>query len=292
MTVRQALGDAGRWALGCQARPWMLAWGETFTERLPEVMARIAVIGFTGFETRLDRLPLNDPDQFAEATARANGLTLCGAHVGGKWWAPEGAERIPAIVAQARRLPALGCRRLVVSMAPLPPEESGVHLARLVDTLNHLGRACREAAGVEIVFHNHASELADDARVPRVLVERCPPEHVMLGPDLGWVAHTGADVAAFLRRFAARIAYLHVRDITAPGSAGEWTEVGQGILDHVAILRALAALDYRGWLVAESEFPTLPTEGPVTLEPRETAVTQYHGLCAALDAAGLMGEVR
>lgn len=97
----------------------MLAWGETFTKRLPEVMAQIAAIGFTGFATRLDRLPLDDPDRFA----------------------------------------------------------------------------------------------------------------------------TGA------------------------------------------------ALDYRGWLVAESEFPTLPTAEPA-LEPRATAVTQYHGLYAALDAAGLMGKAR
>lgn len=69
MTARQALDAAGRWALGCQARPWMLAWGETFTKRLPEVMAQIAAIGFTGFATRLDRLPLDDPDRFATVAA-------------------------------------------------------------------------------------------------------------------------------------------------------------------------------------------------------------------------------
>lgn len=287
MSGEQSQPRTGRWSLGCQARPWMLAWGEAFPRRLPEVMAQIAAIGFTGFETRLDRLPLDDPDGFAAARAGANGLALCGAHLGGRWWAAGEEARIPAIVAQARRLPALGCQRLVVSMAALPPDDPEA-LERMTATLNHLGRACHEAADVAIVLHNHAAELTDDARVLAEIVARCPPEHVMLGPDLGWVAYTGMDVSAFLRRFAARIAYLHVRDITAPGEAGEWVEVGQGIMDHAAILRTLAALDYRGWLVAESEFPTA---GPVTAAPRDTAVMQYRGVRAALDAAGLTNAV-
>lgn len=280
---QRTVGD-GRWTLGCQARPWMLALGqETFPKRLPEVMAEIAAIGFTGFETRLDHLPLDDPDGFAAASARANGLALCGAHVGGTWWAPEGEERIPAIVAQARRLPALGCQRLVVSMTPLPSDATDARLRRMTDTLERLGQSCREVGGVEIVLHNHAGELANDARVLQMIVERCTPDAVSLGPDLDWVAHTGTDARAFLRRFASRTTYLHLRDVTAHGPTGQWTEVGRGILDFPAILRTLAALEYRGWLVVESE----SAQEHGATEARETAVAQFDGVQAALNAAGL-----
>lgn len=280
---QRTVGD-GRWSLGCQARPWMLALGtETFPKRLPEVMAQIAAIGFTGFETRLGHLPLDDPGGFAAASARANGLALCGAHVGGAWWAPEGAERIAGIVAQARRLPALGCRRLVVSMTPVPPDATDAHLRRMTDTLERLGHSCREAGDVEIVLHNHAGELANDARILQTIIERCTPDAVALGPDPGWVAHTGTDALAFLVRFAPRITYLHLRDVTARGPAGQWTEVGRGILDFPAILTTLAAVEYRGWLVAESE----SAEEHGAAAPRETAITQFDGLRAALDAAGL-----
>ena len=275
----------GRWLLGYQARPWALAWGEEpFTRRLPEVMAQLAAIGFTGFETRLAYLPLDDPKRFAEAAVWANGLALCGAHIGGKWWAPEGAASIPGIVEQARRLPALGCHRLVVSMAPLPPEATAADLARFTDTLGRLGRVCREGAGVEVVAHNHASELADDAHVLQAIVERCAPEEVMLGPDLGWVARAGVDVPAFLRRFGPRITYLHLRDVTACDRAGEFIEVGRGVLDFPAILATLAAIEYRGWLVVESEFDAKQRGAT---DPRDVASAEFQGLRAALDAAGL-----
>ena len=290
MEEDEAVTRNGRWPLGCQARPWLQTLGrETFIARLPEVMARIAAIGFGGFETALNCLPLDEPGAFHEAAARANGLTLCGAHAGGKWWDAAGAEGIAPLVERARRLPALGCRRLVVSMQPLPPDATAEQLDRAAATLGQLGRACRRAADVEVVFHNHAGELADDARVIGTIVERCAPEEVGLGADLGWVAHAGLDVAAFLRRFRSRIAYLHVRDVTEYGAAGGFVEVGRGALDYRAILGALDAAGYAGWLVAESEF-TEYWRGAT--DPEETARAQLSGLRAALERhrVGRAGE--
>ncbi len=274
--------DAVHWSVGCQARPWMLALGETFPQRLPEVMAAIAAIGFAGFETRLNHLPLDDPKGFAAASQQAGGLALCGAHLGGTWWSPEGEASIPGIVAQARKLPALGCRHLVVSMAALSPDTTGAHLDRMVATLALLGEECHTAAGVTLALHNHAAELADDARILHVLMDGTPPECVSLAADLGWVAHTGADVPAFLRRFGPRIGYLHLRDLTAVPH-GKWTEVGRGVLDYRAILAALDEIGYGGWLVAESEFDA---DIPGPTEPHDTAEAQYRGLRAALGAMG------
>lgn len=273
-------GDTA-WALGCQLRPWMLAWGEAFRGRLPEAVAQLAATGFVGFETRLDYLPLAERDAGA-ALPWAAGMTLCGAHVGGKWWAPDEAARIPPLAAQAARLPALGCHHLVVSMAPLPPGAGAAELARFAETLGRLGGACREV-GVTVVAHNHARELDEDARVLATLVERCAPEDLMLGADLGWVARTGYDVSAFLRRFGPRIAYLHLRDLTAHGDAGSFTEIGRGVLDYPAILATLTEIDYRGWLVVESEFAA---EAYSPAEPREIAAIEFSGLRAALAAVG------
>lgn len=275
------------WSLGCQVRPWVLEWGkEAFPRRLPEAVASLVGAGFTGFETRLDYLPLNDPAGFVAALPP--GVALCGAHVGGRWWSPEGAASIPDIAARAARLPPLGCRRLVVSMAALPPDSTADGLTRFADTLGRLGRACREV-GVAVVAHNHASELADDARVLAALVERCAPEDIALGPDLGWVAHVGLDVSAFIRRFAARIAYLHLRDITAADRGGAFIEVGRGSLDYRAILTTLDEVDYAGWLVVESESVA---EGYSAGGPEAIARAEARGLRAALAAAGLTGRLR
>ena len=272
----------GAWLPGCQARPWLQTLGrEELALRLPEVMACIADIGFKGFETALNVLPLDEPQAFREATARANGLILTGAHTGGRWWDPHSPATVASVVGLAKRLPALGCERLVVSMAPPPVGGTTDDLVYATRTLDELGRACREEAGVSVVFHNHAVEMASDAQFVRALVETCAPENVALGPDLGWVAHAGMDVVEFIERLGSRIAYLHVRDVTQYGAEGGFIEIGRGVLDYAAILAALRAHGYRGWLVAESEFGT---KWNGATDPRETASLQFSGLGSASGA--------
>lgn len=269
-----------RWPIGCATRPWLQRWGtEGLAARLPEVMRALAAIGFAGFETRLSCLPLRDPAGFGALRAAAGGIALAGAHVVGTFWEPDGAAAIPAIVAEAAALPALGCDRVVASVVPLPVPLPEADLRRLAANLGALGRALR-AVGVRLVYHNHAAEIAENARVLAALVAGCAPEELMLGADLGWVAHAGMRVEEFIARFGARLAYAHVRDVTA-ARAGGFTEVGRGVLDHGAILAALDAAGYRGWLVAESEFgPEWHGADDLT----ETATAQYTGLRAALAA--------
>lgn len=265
------------WPLGCQARPWLQAMGpETFAANLPDVMRQIATIGYRGFETALAQLPLGAPERFAAWRQAAGGLALAGAHAGGNWWEPGAAETVIAVVARATALPALGCDRLVVSGAGIPLPVSDDDLATFTNNLGALGRACR-AAGVGVVYHNHAVEIEDEARVLAAIVARCTPDEVMLAPDLGWVAHAGMRVESLLDRFGPRIAYLHVRDVTAYGAAGGFIEIGRGILDYRAIAAALDRLGYRGWLTVESEFNQFwrGLAGPF-----ETAASQLAGLRA------------
>jgi len=265
------------WLLGCQARPWLQAMGpETFAANLPDVMRQIATIGYRGFETALAQLPLDAPERFAAWRQEAGGLALAGAHAGGKWWEPGAAETVVAVAEKAAALPALGCDRLVVSGAGIPLPASDDDLATFTDNLAALGRACH-AVGVSVTYHNHAAEVQDEARVLAAIVARCAPDEVMLAPDLGWVAHAGMGVESLLDRFDARIAYLHVRDVTACGATGGFIEIGRGILDYRAILAALDHLGYRGWLTVESEFNQF-WRG--LTDPRETAAAQLAGLRA------------
>ncbi len=79
-----------------------------------------------------------------------------------------------------------------------------------------------------------------------------------------------------------------MRDVTAIGGGG-FTEVGRGILDHGAILAALDAAAYRGWLVAESEFgPDWHGADGIA----ETVTAQLTGLHAALAAFELQRHER
>lgn len=234
-------------------RPWLQAWGrETLAARLPEVMSTVAGYGFAGFEIQLACLPLDDPAAWRAASARANGIAISAAHTGGRWGEPDALSRIPPLVERVMRLPDLGCRTLALSMG-LSPDAPDDELARAVDCLARLGRACRERAGVTIAFHNHGRELANDARVLRAIVDGCEPEDMSLGADLGWVAYAGWDVIEFLQQFGNRVEYLHVRDVTGNDHVPGFIEVGRGTLDYPRILGALTELGYAGWLVVESD---------------------------------------
>lgn len=250
--------------LGCQARPWLQAWGrEELAKRLDEVMTWIADAGFAGFETTIGALPLAAPERFADWSGAAGGLRLCAAHTGGDWWHDD--VDVAAVVSQAAGLPGLGCDRLVVSGRQLADRPTVEELARFTGNLGRLDRECR-AVGVHIAYHNHAGELAHDALVLDAIVSE---SDVALAPDLGWVAYTGVDVPSFVTRFADRIDYLHVRDILD----GDFIEVGRGSLDYAAIVGELD--NYSGWYVAESE---LGDRWSGLTDPEATVAAQYDGL--------------
>lgn len=271
----------GPWPLGYQLRPWLQTWGRDFlTERLPEVMRTVAGLGYTGFETQLACLPLDDLAAFREASSHANGIAVCGAHTGGRWGDPDEASRIPELIKLVGKLPDLGCGTLVVSMG-LAPDAEDDEVERAVACLGLLGRLCREEAGVSVVFHNHGRELADNARLLRAILDGCPSGDMSLGVDLGWVAQAGWDPVEFLGLFGARVSYLHVRDVIGTASAAGFTEVGRGTLDYRGILTALGEIGYTGWLVAESE---LGERWRGANDPEETARLQLAGLRFASEA--------
>ena len=283
MTGDTTPGNRGKslWPLGCQLRPWLQEWGvEGLAARLPEVMGIVAAIGYDGFETAMVALPLDDPAGFREATARAGGLRLAAAHASGPWWQPEGAAIARETGERARGLPALGADRLMVSMtqprAPLTSEQTDLMIANL----RTIAAACR-TDGVSVAFHNHAAELAGDAEIIATMVARLDAAELGLGTDLGWVVRGGADPLEFVSQFGDRLAYLHVRDLTA-GPGRRFTEVGQGVEDIPALIRALDGVGYRGWLVVESEFGD-GWQGAT--DPEETVRRQHAGLRAAIAAA-------
>lgn len=71
--------------------------------------------------------------------------------------------------------------------------------------------------------------------------------------DVGHTARAGADPAADAARFADRLLDVHVKDVTAPTAAGETVEVGRGVVDIPAFLRALVRVGYAGAVSLEYE---------------------------------------
>jgi sugar phosphate isomerase/epimerase len=249
---------------------------------LPAVMRLIAGIGFAGFETALTSLPVHDPARFARWRADANDLELAAAHTGGAWWDPDKGASIPHLLLDIARLPELGCTHLMVSIGKGVTELDAQQLEKMVIILRTLAEGAAQY-GVTMAIHNHAHELADDARIIRALLAATSPSDLMLGADIGWVVHGGWDPVAFVTEFGARIGYLHVRDIVQVDDQDGFTEVGRGTLDWPALAAALRQFGYHGWLTAESEFSD---RWHGFADPEETAAAQYAGMTRALASGG------
>ncbi|MEM1109359.1 MAG: sugar phosphate isomerase/epimerase [Planctomycetota bacterium] len=121
-----------------------------------------------------------------------------------------------------------------------------------------------EGSPVKLGYHNHSHEFAPFglAETPEKISPESTPYTVLeqkLGPaaffevDTYWVAHGGADPAAWLRRLAGRVPAIHVKDMTIDGDRQhKMCEVGAGNLNWPAILEAAKAAGVE-WYIVERD---------------------------------------
>ena len=150
----------------------------------------------------------------------------------------------------------------------------------LAGGLNRLGKLAAEA-GMRLCYHHHmGTGVMTRADVDR-LMDSTDPELVHLLLDTGHLAFAGDDPLAAARAHADRIKHVHLKDIRPEVlsqvlrenlsfqdaiEAGVFTVPGDGAIDFVPILQALADAGYQGWLVVEAE------QHPAKANPLEYAL--------------------
>ncbi|HWM65130.1 MAG TPA: sugar phosphate isomerase/epimerase [Steroidobacteraceae bacterium] len=149
----------------------------------------------------------------------------------------------------------LGVTYIVNLLPPLPaskragPVESAYDTLTVADWheaaafLNEMGRKAR-AHGLRLAHHNHHYEFSPLERTTgfEILIRATDPAFVEFELDCAFVAAMGFDPAAMLRRHAARIALLHLKDIEARKVAGkplQMVALGQGIINWPPVFRAM-----------------------------------------------------
>lgn len=150
----------------------------------------------------------------------------------------------------------------------------------LAGGLNRLGKLAAEA-GMRLCYHHHmGTGVMTRADVDR-LMDSTDPELVHLLLDTGHLAFAGDDPLAAARAHADRIKHVHLKDIRPEVlsqvlrenlsfqdaiEAGVFTVPGDGAIDFVPVLQALADAGYQGWLVVEAE------QHPAKANPLEYAL--------------------
>lgn len=116
------------------------------------------------------------------------------------------------------------------------------------------------AAGFGFGWHNHDFEfkaLADGSLPMQLILDAAPG--VDWEMDVAWVVRGGADPLAWIDRQGARITAAHVKDIALSGENADedgWADVGQGVVDWRALLKALKEKTRATHFVVEHDNPS------------------------------------
>ncbi|WP_348789076.1 sugar phosphate isomerase/epimerase [Leifsonia sp. NPDC080035] len=127
------------------------------------------------------------------------------------------------------------------------------------------------AAGFEPTFHHHAGTFVESPEEVDRFLDRVD---VGLTLDTGHLLIGGGDPVDAVRRWGSRINHLHLKDVdtaelrrvlaagggmTEVWSSGAFVAFGRGDIDLAAVLDAVDAAGYDGWVVVEQD--VLPAPG-------------------------------
>lgn len=144
------------------------------------------------------------------------------------------------------------------SLSELHDPEAVRILAR---NLNAIVKEIKRDFGVQVHYHNHSWEFADEGLIWLTLAEEAPD--LCFALDTGWAAVAGFDPVELLARYPGRFRYVHLRDYApcdqpldrkfADAHTG-FINLGTGAMNYPRLMRALhRELGEDGWAVVEYE---------------------------------------
>jgi inosose dehydratase len=140
--------------------------------------------------------------------------------------------------------------------------------ARALALIHEVARAAH-ALGRSLAYHPHTGTFVETPAEVEWLMESTDADLVGLCLDVGHYTVGGGDPIEAIRQYGHRIRHVHMKDVdpgvlqqlragAMPGfldalRARIFTELGNGVLDVLGVVRELARLDYTGWLMCEQD---------------------------------------
>jgi inosose dehydratase len=219
----------------------------TFAD-MERAIAEIGEAGYSGVEL-FDGNLLDYAGRFGDlrATLNNSGVKLLAAYSGANFiFADVLDQELARITRAADAAAEMGAEHLVVGGGAKRFDGfRSDDRARLAEGLEKVV-AIATARGLRAHYHPHLTTIVEG---PAEVDEIFKMTGIDFCPDTAHLAAAGGDVPAMIRKHAARISYAHLKGWRKQPFA--FTPLDEGDLDMSEIMRALADIEFAGWITAE-----------------------------------------
>lgn len=166
------------------------------------------------------------------------------------------------------------CHRLDVRLlkATGAARGHGGGLEGLISVLGHIAPIANDY-GVTLALENHFNNVLEFPEDYERVFDAISHPSVGLCLDTGHFAASGVDMLEVVHRFGSRLVHVDLKDCKAAGS-GDFVPFGDGVVDFEAILDAVSASGYSGYLLVE--FPRRSLETMTIDLERGIAIAQQY----------------
>ena len=140
--------------------------------------------------------------------------------------------------------------------------------------MNALGKMAQDF-GLTLGYHPHFGTLGETRKGLGRVLEATDPRYVKLIADVAHLALGGSDPAEVIRTYGQRLCFLHLKDTRkeiaavarqdrnrVEGMGPPFCEIGLGVVNFAAVVQALSAVRFSGWVVVELDGGNSTLGGP------------------------------
>jgi inosose dehydratase len=153
-------------------------------------------------------------------------------------------------------------------------EYSAEDISTLGARMNALGKMAQDY-GLTLGYHPHFGTIGETRQGLGRMLEATDPRRVKLIADVAHLALGGSDPAEVIRTYGERLGFLHLKDLRKEIAAvarqdrnlvaakgPPFCEIGLGMVDFAAVVQALRAVRFSGWVVVELDGGNSTLDGP------------------------------
>ena len=250
--------------IGYTTVTWAVAGSSDWME---QGMRDISALGFRAFETFSNTAMEYDdpPGRFRSLLEELNLHVACLDMIRSVYQDPNQTEDIIAEHEAATRF-LLDHGGEILMTVPIGVEDDAPRWTLedfkvVASTLNEIGRRTLDM-GATMALHPHWGTYVQSPEEIDLIMDLTDPRYVFFAPDSGQIAKGDGDPVAIARKYADRIAHVHLKDVArnwpelremglALAMPAGYAPLGTGTVDLKGFIGVLEEINYDGWILGE-----------------------------------------